>query len=90
MKMRLGFFGSNVDATSLLIEEYASIDKRENRVVTPHAYALTGMPFGTALADNDVAGDDGLTTEFLHAETLALRIATVAYGTLTFLMSHLK
>src|SRR5690606_21369992 len=40
------------------------------------------------LADDNIAGDDGLTAKFLHTETLGTRIAAVLDGTLTFLMSH--
>ena len=81
-------FGSNVDAAAFAIEEHATINQGENRVIATHAHALTGVELGATLANDDVTGDDGLTTKLLHAEALAAGIATVTYGTLTFLMCH--
>ena len=86
----LGFFcRGNVDAASVAVEEHAAVHKGEDGVVAAHAHALAGVPFGAALADDDVASDNDLSTEFLHAKTLAARVASIAYGTLTFLMSHI-
>ena len=78
----------NVDAASLAIEEHATVNQREDGVVATHAHALAGVELGATLTYDDVAGDDGLTTELLHAEALAAGIATVTNGTLTFLMCH--
>ena len=80
--------GSNVHATTLAVEEYAAINQGEDGVVAAHAYALTGVELGATLANDDVAGDNSLATELLHAEALAAGIATVTNGTLTFLMCH--
>ena len=80
--------GSNVDAAAFAIEEHAAINQGENRVIATHAHALAGVELGATLANDDVAGDDGLTAKLLHAEALAAGITTVTYGTLTFLMCH--
>jgi hypothetical protein len=47
-------------------------------VVRPHADIASGIPFGAALADDDVAGQHVLAAELLDAEALALRVAAVA------------
>jgi hypothetical protein len=83
-----GFFRSHIDAATIAVKKHTTIHKGENRVVTPHANTAAGMPLGTTLTDNDVAGDNGLTTELLHAEALAAGVTTVPYRTLTFLMCH--
>jgi hypothetical protein len=43
---------------------------------------------GSALANNDFTGIDGLTTETLYAKTLGITVATVARAGRTFFMSH--
>jgi hypothetical protein len=40
-------------------------------VVLAHADIVAGMEFGAALTNDDVAGDNLLTTEFLDTETAA-------------------
>ena len=52
------------------------------------ADVAAGGEFGAALANEDVAGDDGLSAKLLHAETLAFTVATVAGAALSFLMCH--
>jgi len=47
-------------------------------MVAAYADARTRMPFRAALADDDVARNDGLAAEMLDAETAACRIASVA------------
>lgn len=87
MRGRLGL-GRYVDAATFAIEEDATVNQRVDGVVAPHAHALAGVELGAALAHDDVAGDDFLTAELLDAEALAAGVATVADGTLTFLMCH--
>ena len=84
----LDLLGGDVHATTFAVEEYATINKGEDGVVAAHADVLTGVELGATLANNDVAGDNSLATELLHAEALAAGIATVTNGTLTFLMCH--
>ena len=55
-----------------------AVDQREQRVVAAQAHARTRMELGAALADDDVAGDDSLAAELLHAETTASGVTTVA------------
>jgi hypothetical protein len=69
-------------------EPHAAIRRRKERVVFAHADIGTGMPFGAALTDDDVAGNDGLVAEALHAEAPACRVATVAGRTACLFVSH--
>ena len=51
--------------------------QREQGVVATTSNALTGVEVGATLANEDLAGVDLLATEPLHAEALAVRVATV-------------
>ncbi len=57
-------------------------------MVLADANIATRDPLGATLTNDDVAGDDDFATVFLHAETLAVAVASVLDGTLSFLMSH--
>jgi hypothetical protein len=46
------------------------------------------VEFGAALADEDGAGEDELAAVAFDAEALAVAIAAVACGSLTFFMCH--
>ena len=50
----------------------------EQGVVAADADILAGIHLGAALADDDVARQDLLAAEALHAQALAVRIAAVA------------
>src|SRR5262249_45487400 len=56
----------------------ASIDQREQRMVSADPNVGTGMPLRAALPHDDVTGDTGFAAEQFHAEALASRIAPVA------------
>ena len=75
-----------VDAAAFLIEEDIAISEGEKSMVSSHANIRTGMPLGAALANEDVASDDNLTAEFLYAKALAVGVASVFDGTLSFFM----
>jgi len=49
-----------------------------------------GAKLGAALADQDVAGEDRLAPEFLHAEALAGGIPAIARGPSRFLVRHFR
>src|SRR4029079_1670478 len=57
-------------------------------MVLAQADVVARVPLGAALAHDDVAGEDVLPTEFLHAEALALAVAAVAGRAACFLMCH--
>jgi hypothetical protein len=60
----------DVDAAAFLIEVNFAFDEREDRVIASQTDVPTGAPLRTALANNDVAGDDSFATEFLDAQPL--------------------
>jgi hypothetical protein len=78
----------NVDKAFLLVEADFAFHERVDREITPDTDILATVPFGAALANNDVARDNVLAAEFLNAEAFALTVASVLYGALTFLVSH--
>src|SRR5438046_234884 len=67
-----------VPSPALVLELHHAIDQGVNGEVAAEADVAAGMPFGPALADDDVAGDDFLTAEFLDATVLRIAIASVA------------
>lgn len=78
----------NVDAALLLVEANLTFYERVNRVITANSDVLAAVPLGTALANDDVARNHEFTAELLYAEALALTVASVLDGSLTFLVSH--
>ncbi len=80
----------DVDAAAFAVEADGAGDDGEDGVVAAEADAFTGSPFGAALADDDVAGDDLLAAVFFDTEAFAAAVATVFDGTLTFLVSHIS
>src|SRR6478752_410586 len=66
----------------------SAIGRGKEGVVFAHADIRAGMPFGAALTNNDVAGDNLLVAELLDAETTACGVAAVARRTACFFMSH--
>src|SRR5256885_6189662 len=60
------------------IERHATSDLGEQGVVLADTDILAGMPLGTALARDNVAGETGLAAKHLHAEALTARVAPVA------------
>src|SRR5690242_6187558 len=59
-------------------EIHRADDSGVDRVVAANADARARMPLRAALADDDVARDDGFAAEMLDTETTAGRIASVA------------
>src|SRR5262245_43559866 len=63
--------------------------KREQGVVLTDADVFAGVPFGAALANDDVAGKNALAARLLDAKAPSGRIAAVARGAACFLVCHL-
>ena len=63
-------------------------DEREQRVVVATADTGAGVEVGAALANDDLAGVDELTTEALDAEALGVGVAAVAGRTGALLVCH--
>src|SRR6478672_10590667 len=79
----------DVFATKLAVAERdLTGGKCKKGMVLAHADVAAGMPLGSALTHDDVAGEDSLSTELLHAEALALTVAAVAGRAACFLMCH--
>jgi len=70
------------------LEADGTVHESEERVVVTHADVRTGVELSAALANDDVAGDDGFATEALDAAKLGVGVTTVAGRTLSFLMCH--
>ena len=54
------------------LESHVAVSFCEQRVVTAHADVRTRVELGATLTDQDVAGDDCLTTEFFNAKSFRL------------------
>src|SRR5690348_18503442 len=59
-------------------------------MVLADADVVAGVPLGAALTHDDVAGEDSLSAELLHAGALALTVAAVAGRAACFLMCHVE
>jgi hypothetical protein len=77
------FFGS-----PLTFEFNYSIDYREECIVTPQAYILTGVNTRTALLDQNGAGRYELPVEALDPQALAMAVPAVLGASYAFLMCH--
>jgi hypothetical protein len=88
MKQLLGSDWIDIDPTPSAIEANIAIDQRENGVIAAEADVLAWQKLGSALAHNDIAGDDQFATVFFYAETLANAVAAVLNAALSFFMSH--
>src|SRR3546814_1672032 len=62
--------------------------QREDRVVLADADVAAGMILRAALPDDDVARNDGLAAELLHAEAATGGIAAIARTAACFLVRH--
>jgi len=81
--------GSNdIHAPSLAIEEHDAVGEGEERIIFRPSHIPTRMKHGATLPNDNTAGAHCLATEYLDAQSLAVRLAAVANRTLTFLMSH--
>src|SRR5438045_8021882 len=79
----------HVFAAELAVAERdAAVGKREQGVILADADVVARVPFGAALAHDDVAGAHGLAAELLHTKALALTVAAVAGRAACFLMCH--
>ena len=67
-----------------------TVYKRPDCVIATETHIAAGLKFGSALAEDDISGDDGFTAEFFDTETLANTIASVFDTALSFFMSHRK
>ena len=72
----------------LLIELYFAVGEGEEGEISSATNVATRMVFCAALTQDDVAGHYCLTAKFLHAESLAVAVATISGSTLSFFVCH--
>jgi hypothetical protein len=78
MTRRPGSGGSTRQvAPSVGVELDRALDHGEDRMIFADADARAWVPLSAALAHEDVAGDDVLAAEALHAEALGVRVAVI-------------
>src|SRR3954447_11281259 len=75
-------------AATARLEVHASRAGGEDRVVLADPGPLAGLEAGAALAHDDLAAGHDLAREHLHAEALGGRVAPVAAGSGSLLVSH--
>src|SRR5262249_9762793 len=81
----------DVLASKLAVAERdLAVGQCKKRVILAQADIRPRVPFGAALTHDDVAGEDSLSAELLHAEALALTVAAVAGRAACFLMCHVE
>src|SRR5262249_50674911 len=72
-------FGTKLDA---------AIDQREQGMVFTQTHVPAGVPFGAALARENVAGDHLLAAKNLDPQPLTVGVAAVTRGSACLLVSH--
>src|SRR6476620_7344884 len=66
----------------------AAVGQGKQRMIFGQADIGARVPFGAALARDNVAGENLLAAETLQAEPLTVRVAAVAGGSACFLVGH--
>ena len=72
----------------LLIELYFAVGEGEEGEISSATYIAARMVLCAALTQDDVARHYCLTAKFLHAESLAVAVATISGSALSFFVSH--
>src|SRR6266851_8357615 len=80
--------GVNVDASPTAIEPNVAVNQRENCVIAAEADVLARQKLRSALAHNDVPGDDQLAAESFYTEPFADAVAAVLNAALSFFVCH--
>lgn len=75
-------------AASNNLELNSAVGKSEQGVVRSDADIHAGMNVGTALSDNNIAGNNYLTVSLLNAKTLGFAVPTVFGRTNALLVSE--
>src|SRR5580700_1282517 len=65
-----------------------ALGSREQRMVRPDPHIHARAIHRAALANQDIAGEHIFTAEFLHAQTLGVRVAAVAGTAACFFVCH--
>jgi hypothetical protein len=80
--------GCDTDPPTVLFKCNLAVYQREERPITPRADILAGHKFRSALAHEDAACGDELTSKPLHTKPFADAVSSVADAALTFLVCH--
>src|SRR6266545_1378654 len=72
----------------LVLELHDAVDKRVDREIRAETDVAARMPLRSALADDDVPGDDFLSTELLYAAILWIAVAAVSGRADALFMCH--
>ena len=73
-----------------MLELHDAVDERVDREVGAEAHVTARVPLRATLADDDVAGNDLLAAELLHATVLRIAVAAVSRRADALFMCHLK
>lgn len=85
-----GSVGQNVDPAAFLIELHRAIYQGEQREILATADIPAGVKYRSHLTNDDCAGSYRFAAKTLDTAPLALGVASIAAGSLTFLMRHLE
>jgi hypothetical protein len=72
-----GNYRNERTVVTAFLKQYGAINQRKQRVVFAHTHVGASVVLGAALTHDDVASDEGLTTEDFHAEAFAMRFTAV-------------
>jgi hypothetical protein len=80
----------DIDPPAVLVEIHRSLNQRKEGPVATDTDILARAPSRSPLSANDAPRFGRLASEELDSQHLRIRVATVATGSLTFLMSHFR
>src|SRR5690606_17057185 len=89
--MSIHLFRMDADLLAALarpLEGHKPVCRRKQGIISADTDIRAWVDARAALAQNDVASRHKLTAEALDAQTLCIRITTVAAGTATFFVCH--
>ena len=67
-----------IAALAVVLELHDAVDESVDREISSKTDIAAGVPLRAALADDDVAGNDLLAAELLHAAVLWIAVASVS------------
>jgi hypothetical protein len=71
-------YPNDLSATRILFEGHVTVTKRKKRMVGAHADISARVELSSALAHENVAGENRLAAKPLYTEALTRRVATVS------------
>jgi hypothetical protein len=80
--------GLNVHPPAIAVELHTAVNESKEGVISSQTNVSTREKFRAALAQDDIAGDDGLAAKFLYTKALACAVASILDASLSLFMSH--